>query len=200
MCKASVAPRSLDRGLQPPPSPQRSMLASAGIQQQGPWRPAQRSAALDVFQPLGHAQLFTTPWTAGPSVPGISQTRVLERVAISFSGGSSQHGDRTCISHLAGRFFTTEPLVKPSQGRCVLGRQSATTRASSRVLGGSAPGSLHHLSSETQHTLMWPPAHKRPLSLHPHHTPLTSSPTAHALLRKGKSLFKSSAHLPKKCL
>ena len=44
----------------------------------------------------------------GSSVHGISQARILEWVAISFSRGSSQCKDRTCISWSAGRFFTTE--------------------------------------------------------------------------------------------
>ena len=43
------------------------------------------------------------------SVHGISQARILEWVAISFSRGSSRPRDRTCISCIAGRFFTTEP-------------------------------------------------------------------------------------------
>ena len=40
----------------------------------------------------------------GSSVHGISQARILEWVAISFSGGSSQLRDRNCISCLAGGF------------------------------------------------------------------------------------------------
>ena len=45
-------------------------------------------------------QLFVTPCTvtSGSSAHGISQARILEWVAISFSRGSSQPGDRTCIS------------------------------------------------------------------------------------------------------
>ena len=42
----------------------------------------------------------------GSSVHGILQARILERVAIPFSRGSSQPRDRTQISHIAGRFFT----------------------------------------------------------------------------------------------
>ena len=42
----------------------------------------------------------------GSSVHGISQARVLEWVAISFSRGSSQCRDQTWISHITGRFFT----------------------------------------------------------------------------------------------
>ena len=48
----------------------------------------------------------------GSSVHGISQERILEWVAISFSRGSSCTRDQTHISSLAGRFCTTEPQVK----------------------------------------------------------------------------------------
>ena len=41
---------------------------------------------------------------------GISQTRILEWVAVSSSSGSSQHRDWTWVSCTADRFFTTEPL------------------------------------------------------------------------------------------
>ena len=42
----------------------------------------------------------------GSSVHGIFQARVLEWVAIAFSGGSSQPRDQTRVSHTAGRRFT----------------------------------------------------------------------------------------------
>ena len=51
----------------------------------------------------------------GSSVQGISQARVLEQVAISFSWGSSPPRDWACISCVsctAGGFFTTEPPGK----------------------------------------------------------------------------------------
>ena len=41
------------------------------------------------------------------SVHGILQARILEWVAVSFSRGSSQPGDRTQVSRIAGGFFTT---------------------------------------------------------------------------------------------
>ena len=41
----------------------------------------------------------------GSPVPGILQARTLEWVAISFSRGSSQPRDETCISCIAGWFF-----------------------------------------------------------------------------------------------
>ena len=40
------------------------------------------------------------------SVHGILQARILERIAILFSRGSSQPRDRTQVSCIAGRFFT----------------------------------------------------------------------------------------------
>ena len=47
------------------------------------------------------------------SAHGISQARLLEWVAISFSRAPSQRRDWTCVSCIAGRFFTTEPQGKP---------------------------------------------------------------------------------------
>ena len=49
----------------------------------------------------------------GSSVPGISQARILEWGAISFSRGSSPPRDQTHVSCLAGGVFTTEPPGKP---------------------------------------------------------------------------------------
>ena len=52
---------------------------------------------------LSRAQLFATPWTAACpcfSVHGILQTRTLERVAISFSMGSSWPRDGTHVSSI----------------------------------------------------------------------------------------------------
>ena len=40
------------------------------------------------------------------SVHGILQARILERVALPFSRGSSQSRDRTQVSHSAAMFFT----------------------------------------------------------------------------------------------
>ena len=50
----------------------------------------------------------------GSSVHGISQTRILEWVASSFSRGSSWPRDRIFISCIAGGFFTTQLPGKPS--------------------------------------------------------------------------------------
>ena len=55
----------------------------------------------------------------GSSVHGISQARIVERVAISSSRGSFWPGDQTlvlCSSCSAGGFFSTEPPAKPETG------------------------------------------------------------------------------------
>ena len=41
------------------------------------------------------------------TVPGTLQARILKWVAFPFSRGSSQPRDRTQVSHIAGRFFTS---------------------------------------------------------------------------------------------
>ena len=69
-----------------------------------------------VVQSLSHVWLFVTPWTVtcqAPKAVGFFWARILEWVAISFSGGSSQPRDQTQVSCIAGRFFTTEPPGKP---------------------------------------------------------------------------------------
>ena len=64
-------------------------------------------------------QLCLTLWDCmdcslqGSSVQGISQARILEWVVISFSRGSSQPRDWTCVSCVAGDFFTAEPPGEP---------------------------------------------------------------------------------------
>ena len=53
---------------------------------------------------------------SGFSIHGILQAQMLEWVAISSSRGFSWPRDQThisCISCIAGRFFTTEPVGKP---------------------------------------------------------------------------------------
>ena len=49
----------------------------------------------------------------GSSVHGSLQARILGRVAVSFSRGSSRPRDRIHVSCMAGRFFTTEQPGKP---------------------------------------------------------------------------------------
>ena len=54
------------------------------------------------------AQWCPTPWDPMDyTVRGILQVSILEWVAFPFSRGSSQPRDRTQVSHVAGRFFTS---------------------------------------------------------------------------------------------
>ena len=62
-----------------------------------------------------HVPLFVTLDCSPPgSVCATAQARILEWVAISFSRGSSPPRDQTWVSCIAGRFFTAEPLGKPT--------------------------------------------------------------------------------------
>ena len=47
------------------------------------------------------------------SVHGTLQARIVERVAIPFSRGSSSSRDQTQVSHISRRFFPCEPPEKP---------------------------------------------------------------------------------------
>ena len=62
---------------------------------------------------LSHVQLFATPWTVDCQSLSMKrlQARILEWIAVPFSGVSSQ--PCICISCIAGGFFTSEPLEKP---------------------------------------------------------------------------------------
>ena len=76
--------------------------------------PAPGTQACDcvVLRSLSHVWLLRDPMHCSPpgfSLCGISQARILEWVAISFSRGSSQPRDQTLISYVsctAGGFFT----------------------------------------------------------------------------------------------
>ena len=54
---------------------------------------------------LSRVRLFVTPWTITDH--GILQARIPEGVAFPFSRGPSQPRDRTQVSRIAGRFFTS---------------------------------------------------------------------------------------------
>ena len=53
------------------------------------------------------------------AVHGILQARILEWVAFPLSRGSSHPRDQTQVSHIAGRFITTEPPGKPFLEYCL---------------------------------------------------------------------------------
>ena len=64
--------------------------------------------------------LFSTPWTVARQATaslfmGILQARILERVAMPSSSGSSQPRDWTQISHIAGSFFTVRATTEAQE-------------------------------------------------------------------------------------
>ena len=73
------------------------------------------------------------------SVHGILQARMLEWVAMSSSRGSSQPRVRACISCIAGRFFTTEPLGKPSYSQIMYEIGMGVGLALSQLSANSQP-------------------------------------------------------------
>ena len=75
-----------------------------------------RFCMCDMLSLFSHVRLFVTLWIVAHQAPlstGFFQARILEWVAISFSRESSPPRDRNCISCIAGRSVTTEPLGKP---------------------------------------------------------------------------------------
>ena len=67
-------------------------------------------------QSLSRVQLFATPWIVARQASlsmGILQARILEWPSMPSYRGPSQFRDRTQVSHIAGRFFTTVPPGKP---------------------------------------------------------------------------------------
>ena len=58
------------------------------------------------WKSLSRVWLFVTQWTV-QFIHGILQARILKWVAFPFSKVSSQPRDRTQVSRIAGRFFTS---------------------------------------------------------------------------------------------
>ena len=88
----------------------------------------------------------------GSSVHGIFQARVLEWVTMPSSRGYSRPRDRThdsCISGLAGRFFTTEPPRSPKEWACIRTNPRATQPLAERSLWETWPLSEHKHESRT---------------------------------------------------
>ena len=78
----------------------------------------------------------------GSSVHGILQAGILEWVATSFSRGSSPPRDRTRVSRIPGRHFTSEPPGKPILDAAAKSLQSCPTLCDS--VDCSPPGfSIH---------------------------------------------------------
>ena len=109
------------------------------------------------IKPLSHVQLFCNPMGCSPTgspIHGISQARILEWVALSFSRGSSWPRNRTHISCTAGEFFITESLGKP-----------LTLFFLVLPLYCYQPISLHPRAHMLSHVIPWTSARQTPLSM-----------------------------------
>ena len=87
----------------------------------------------------------------GSSTHGIFQARILEGVAIPSSRGSSQPRDRTHISYIAGRLFTTD-LQGKSINKCCCGSVAQVCPALCDPMDCSTSGFpvLHYLPEFAQ--------------------------------------------------
>ena len=93
-------------------------IAFSGLPAPGHAKSLQSCLAL---QPHGLSVAHQVPLSMG-----ILQARILEWVAISSSGGSSQPWDRTHVSSdscTVGRFLTTEPPAKPTECLLISGEE-----------------------------------------------------------------------------
>ena len=81
-----------------------SGICALDVQLCSQWSQAVRSP-FSTVQLLSRVWLFETPWSH--TVHGILQAKTLEWVAFPFSRGSSAPRDRTGVSSIAGRFFTS---------------------------------------------------------------------------------------------
>ena len=74
----------------------------------------------------------------GSSIHGISQTRILEWIVISFSRGSFQSRDWTQVSCIAGRFFTSWATEwSPASFYCIVNQIISLEQIGKRVGEGA---------------------------------------------------------------
>ena len=146
----------------------------------------------------------------GSSVHGISQARVLEWVAISFSR-SSWSRDWNCVSCIAGGFFTAEPQGKPKttmlRYAAAKSLQSCPTLCDPRdgsPLGSSVPGilqarTLEWVAISFSNTWKWKVkvkslSHVRPLAI-----PWTAAYQAPPSMGFSRQEYWSGLPLPSPC-
>ena len=84
-------------------------LLSQGVGQQGFPEESESEVTPILYDPMNCI-------LPGSSIHGIFQARILERVAVSFSRGSSQPRDRTRVSCTAGRLYHLSHQGSPEEG------------------------------------------------------------------------------------
>ena len=108
-CCDSVAGTGEQRGLKARGTPAVSAVGTSPVE--GAPVALQRDTAAETHFRSGSVLIAQAcPTLCNPmgyTVHGILQARILEWVALPFSRGSSQPRDRTRVSYIAGRFFTS---------------------------------------------------------------------------------------------
>ena len=94
---------------------------------------------ISIFPPClplygGCCCLVTKSCPTGSSVHGIPQARILERVAISFSRGSSRIRDQTCVSY-TGRRILYHWVTRGAHSKCTMILIRCTTYQGDTLLG-----------------------------------------------------------------
>ena len=102
------------------------------------------------WKSLSRVWLFPTPRTA-TTIHGLLQARILEWVAFPFSRGSSQPRAQTQVSHVAGRFFTTELWGKRGEDKSSLNLEPDYSKYSPDPWP-QTPGSLLEMLTLESHT------------------------------------------------
>ena len=80
---------------------------------------------------FSRVRLFATPWTVARE---IFQARILEQVVVPFSRGSFQPRDRTQVSHITGRFFTSSDTREAQRSACCIGGELNPSQRFARQL------------------------------------------------------------------
>ena len=102
----------------------------------------------------------------GSSVHGISQTRILEQVAICFSKGSSQPRDWTRVFCIGHGFYTTEPPGKREERDNILVSKLSSLTTKWECLQNTAILSSFFVTQSCWHfAIIRTVAHQAPLSM-----------------------------------
>ena len=93
----------------------------------------------------------------GLSVPGILQARLQERVAISFCRGSSWPRNWTCVSCIAGAFFTTSSVAQSCPTLCDPNNHSTSGLPVHHQLPEFTHSHVHRVGDAIHHLILCHP-------------------------------------------
>ena len=88
-----------------------------------------KDVCIGVLSRFSHVQLFATPWTVARQAPlsmGFSRQECWSGLPCPPPGHLPDPGDKTCVSCIAGSFFTTEPSHTSRPNECGVGKNKLT--------------------------------------------------------------------------